>query len=93
MTAFEINKTTQIMSISLSEMDSLFEEAARLVVARKEARIGLLQGVLQIGYNRAWRIMDQLEAAGIIGSDRKLASRDVLVKDVFALEDVLDNLK
>lgn len=78
---------------SIQELDSLFEEAARLVVARKEVRISLLQGFLKIGYNRAWRIMDQLEAAGVIGPDKKLAAREVLVRNEPFLEMILNELK
>ena len=52
---------------NLSERDALFEEAAKLIVAHQQGSTSLIQGKMKLGYNRAGRLIDQLEAAGIVG--------------------------
>ncbi len=64
-----------------SERDDLFEEAARIIVATQQGSTSLLQRKLKLGYNRAGRIIDQLEAAGIVGPFEGSKARDVRVKD------------
>ena len=72
--------------------DEFFNDAARLVVASQFGSTSLLQRKLQLGYNRAGRIIDQLEAAGIVGPSNGSKPRDVLVHDEVSLEEILKNL-
>ncbi len=74
-----------------SERDALFEDAARLLVIHQQGSASLLQRKLKLGYNRAGRIIDQLEAAGIIGPFEGSKARQVLVPDEMALEQLLKN--
>jgi S-DNA-T family DNA segregation ATPase FtsK/SpoIIIE len=72
--------------------DEMFEEAARMVVSNQHGSTSLLQRKMKIGYNRAGRIIDQLEAAGVVGPFEGSKAREVLLKDNIALEQLLDNL-
>jgi len=72
-----------------SERDPLFEDAARMVVQHQQGSASLLQRRLKLGYNRAGRIIDQLEAAGIIGQFEGSKAREVKIKDPMALEQFL----
>ena len=72
--------------------DEFFNDAARLVVASQFGSTSLLQRKLQLGYNRAGRIIDQLEAAGIVGPSNGSKPRDVLVHDEVSLEEILKSL-
>jgi S-DNA-T family DNA segregation ATPase FtsK/SpoIIIE len=72
-----------------SEQDDFFEEAARIVVTHQQGSASLLQRKLKLGYNRAGRIVDQLEAAHIIGPFKGSKAREVLIKDPAALEQLL----
>ena len=72
--------------------DEFFNDAARLVVNSQFGSTSLLQRKLQLGYNRAGRIIDQLEAAGIVGPSNGSKPRDVLVHDLESLEDILRSL-
>ncbi|MGM0566817.1 MAG: DNA translocase FtsK 4TM domain-containing protein [Bacteroidota bacterium] len=72
--------------------DELFDEAARLVVSNQHGSTSLLQRKMKIGYNRAGRIIDQLEAAGIVGPFEGSKAREVLIKDAVALEQLLEEL-
>jgi S-DNA-T family DNA segregation ATPase FtsK/SpoIIIE len=71
------------------DRDSLFEDAARIVVQHQQGSASLLQRKLKLGYNRAGRIVDQLEAAGIIGPFEGSKAREVLIKDALSLEERL----
>lgn len=73
-----------------SERDALFEDAARLVVQSQQGSTSMLQRKLKLGYNRAGRIVDQLEAAGIIGPFEGSKAREVLIPDEYALEQLLN---
>jgi len=75
-----------------SERDELFEDAAQIVVQHQHGSTSLLQRKLKLGYNRAGRIIDQLEAAGIVGSFEGSKAREVKVKNVLALEQLLKDI-
>lgn len=77
--------------VDLSDKDALFEEAARIVVQHQQGSASLLQRRLKLGYNRAGRIVDQLEAAGIIGPHEGSKARQVLITDEMSLEQKLQN--
>ncbi len=72
-----------------SDRDELFEEAARVIVATQQGSTSLLQRKLKLGYNRAGRIIDQLEAAGIVGPFEGSKAREVKIKDESSLEQIL----
>lgn len=76
----------------LTKIDALFEQAARLVVLSQHGSTSLLQRKLELGYNRAGKIMDQLEAAGIVGPSEGSSAREVLVRSECELEEILRNL-
>jgi len=80
---------TESTPIDLSERDELFEEAARVVVSTQQGSTSLLQRKLKLGYNRAGRIIDQLEAAGIVGPFEGSKAREVRIKDEVTLEQIL----
>ena len=73
-----------------SERDKLFGEAAKIVVMTQQGSASMLQRKLKLGYNRAGRIVDQLEAAGIIGPFEGSKAREVLIKDPASLEQILN---
>ncbi len=75
------------------ERDPLFEEAARIVVQTQQGSTSMIQRKLKLGYNRAGRIIDQLEAAGIVGSFSGSKSREVKVANEFALEQILKDIE
>ena len=76
-------------SIDAGDRDPLFEEAARLIVVHQQGSTSLIQRKFSIGYNRAGRLMDQLEAAGIVGPTQGSKPRDVLIMDEYSLEQKL----
>ena len=78
--------------IDLSDRDPLFDDAARLIVMHQQGSTSLIQRKLKLGYNRAGRIIDQLEAAGIVGSFEGSKAREVLVQDDASLERLLNSL-
>jgi S-DNA-T family DNA segregation ATPase FtsK/SpoIIIE len=79
--------------IDLGDRDAYFDEAARLVVMHQQGSTSLIQRKLKLGYNRAGRLIDQLELAGIVGSFGGSKAREVLVKSENELEEILKNLK
>lgn len=79
--------------VDLSERDALFEDAARIIVQHQQGSASLLQRRLKLGYNRAGRIIDQLEAANIIGQFEGSKARSVLIADENSLEHLLSNLE
>ena len=81
------------IEVDLRKRDPMFEEAARLVVQHQQGSTSLIQRKLSIGYNRAGRIIDQLEAAGVVGSFEGSKARDVLCSDFIALEQILKSLE
>ena len=80
-------------SVDLSDRDPLFDEAARLIVIQQQGSTSLIQRKFAISYNRAGRLMDQLEAAGIVGPFEGSKARQVLIQDEYNLEQLLNSLK
>lgn len=78
--------------VDLKKRDPLFDDAARLVVQHQQGSTSLIQRRMQLGYNRAGRIIDQLEAAGIVGPFEGSKARDVIVQDPQTLEQILKRL-
>jgi len=76
---------------NIEDRDPLFKDAAEIVVIAQQGSASLLQRKMKLGYNRAGRIIDQLEAAGIVGPFEGSKARDVLVKDLVDLKDLLEN--
>jgi len=72
------------------ERDSLFKDAARLIVQSQEASTSLLQRRMNLGYNRAGRLMDQLELAGIVGPAEGSKPREVLIKSDAKFQSTFD---
>ena len=77
--------------MDIGDRDSMFEEAAHIVVMHQQGSASLLQRKLKLGYNRAGRIVDQLEKAGIIGPFEGSKARKVIIKDALSLEQLLNN--
>lgn len=79
-------------SVDLSDRDALFDEAARLIVGHQQGSTSLIQRKLKLGYNRAGRLIDQLEAAGIVGPFEGSKARQVLIPDEYSLEQLLNTI-
>ena len=79
--------------VDLDNRDPMFDEAARLLVIHQQGSTSLIQRKLKLGYNRAGRLVDQLEAAKIVGPFEGSKARDVLVSDLQMLEEILKRLK
>lgn len=77
----------------LANRDEMFDDAARLVVSNQQGSTSMIQRKFSIGYNRAGRIMDQLEVAGIVGPSEGSKARQVLIQDEYTLEQLLNGLK
>jgi DNA segregation ATPase FtsK/SpoIIIE, S-DNA-T family len=78
-------------SIAIGERDSMFADAAKIIVLHQQGSASLLQRKLKLGYNRAGRIIDQLEAAKIIGPFEGSKARQVLIADEIGLNNLLNN--
>ncbi len=85
--------TSTVGSFDPNEKDALFEEAARIVVSTQQGSTSMLQRQLKLGYNRAGRIMDQLEATGVVGGFNGAKAREVLITDLHSLEQYLEDLR
>ena len=81
------------VEVDLRKRDPMFEDAAKLVVQHQQGSTSLIQRKLSIGYNRAGRIIDQLEAAGVVGPFEGSKARDVLISDFISLEQILHRLE
>ena len=79
------------LDIDISERDSMFREAAEVIVTAQQGSASLLQRKLKLGYNRAGRLIDQLEAAGIVGPFEGSKARSVLIQDLPSLEQFFKN--
>lgn len=79
------------LDIDISDRDKLFRDAAEIIVTAQQGSASLLQRKLKLGYNRAGRLIDQLEAAGIVGGFEGSKARQVLVADLVALDQLLEN--
>ncbi|WP_452224621.1 DNA translocase FtsK 4TM domain-containing protein [Lacinutrix chionoecetis] len=79
------------LDIDIDDRDKLFRDAAEIIVTAQQGSASLLQRKLKLGYNRAGRIIDQLEAAGIVGGFEGSKARQVLVPDLTALNQLLEN--
>ncbi|MEO0340564.1 MAG: DNA translocase FtsK, partial [Bacteroidota bacterium] len=79
--------------LKYSDLDANFEDAARLIVGNQHGSTSMIQRRLKLGYNRAGRIMDQLEAMGIVGPSEGSKAREVLIYDELELERFLEELK
>lgn len=79
--------------VDLSERDKMFDDAAKLVVQFQQGSASFLQRKLKLGYNRAGRIVDQLEAAGFIGPFEGSKAREVLIKDMAQMDEIIQKLK
>ncbi|MDV3309011.1 MAG: DNA translocase FtsK, partial [Cyclobacteriaceae bacterium] len=90
---FEGDDESGAASVDLAERDALFEDAARLIVQHQQGSTSLIQRKLKLGYNRAGRLIDQLEAAGIVGPFEGSKAREVLIRDEVSLEQLLNELK
>ncbi|HET9487128.1 MAG TPA: DNA translocase FtsK 4TM domain-containing protein [Chryseosolibacter sp.] len=80
-------------NVDLSDRDALFEDAARVIVMHQQGSTSLIQRKLKLGYNRAGRLIDQLEAAGVVGPFEGSKAREVLIKDEISLEQLLNALR
>ncbi|WP_268035641.1 FtsK/SpoIIIE family DNA translocase [Algoriphagus sp. PAP.12] len=83
---------SNIGEVDLSDRDPLFDDAARLIVMHQQGSTSLIQRKLKLGYNRAGRIIDQLEAAGVVGAFEGSKAREVLIQDEVSLEQLLSSL-
>ena len=81
------------IDIDISDRDKLFREAAEVIVIAQQGSASLLQRKLKLGYNRAGRLIDQLEAAGIVGPFEGSKARQVIITDLVALDRHLENEK
>jgi len=87
------NESAGSGNFDANEKDTLFEEAARIVVNTQQGSTSMLQRQLKLGYNRAGRIMDQLENTGVVGSFNGAKAREVLISDIQHLEQFLESLR
>ena len=86
-----VEENTSSLDLDPSERDDLFREAAEVIVTAQQGSASLLQRKLKLGYNRAGRIIDQMEVAGIVGPFEGSKARQVLISDLNALDVLLNN--
>ena len=85
-------KDLENKDFDVADKDPLFEQAATLIVQNQVGSTSLLQRRMKLGYNRAGRLMDQLEAAGVVGPNQGSKAREVLIKTEAELHEYLQNL-
>ena len=86
-----VGEESTTLDIDASDRDALFREAVEVIVTAQQGSASLLQRKLKLGYNRAGRIIDQMEAAGIVGPFEGSKARQVLIPDLTTLEQFLNN--
>ena len=86
-----VGEESAALDIDAGDRDALFREAAEVIVTAQQGSASLLQRKLKLGYNRAGRIIDQMEAAGIVGPFEGSKARQVLIPDLTTLEQLLNN--
>ncbi len=86
------DEDNDILEVDLKNRDALFDDAARLLVRHQQGSTSLIQRKLKLGYNRAGRLIDQLEAAGIVGPFEGSKAREVLINDEYSLEQLLNDM-
>ena len=84
-------KELEAKGFDVNDKDPLFDDAAKLIVMSQQGSTSLLQRRMKLGYNRAGRLMDQLEAAGVVGQNQGSKARDVLIKSEMELQQYLNN--
>ena len=84
-------ENTSTIDIDASDRDALFRDAAEVIITAQQGSASLLQRKLKLGYNRAGRIIDQMEAAGIVGPFEGSKARNVNISDLVALEQFLND--
>ena len=90
---FSKDDSGESSNISVEDRDSMFDEAARVIVTNQQGSASLLQRKLKLGYNRAGRLIDQMEDAGIVGPFEGSKPRQVLITDLNSLEHLLSEIK
>ena len=90
---FSKDDSGESSNISIEDRDSMFDEAARVIVTNQQGSASLLQRKLKLGYNRAGRLIDQMEDAGIVGPFEGSKPRQVLISDLNSLENLLSEIK
>ena len=90
---FSKDDSSESSNISIEDRDSMFNEAARVIVTNQQGSASLLQRKLKLGYNRAGRLIDQMEDAGIVGPFEGSKPRQVLISDLNSLENLLSEIK
>ena len=86
-----VGEESSSLDIDINDRDALFRDAAEVIVNAQQGSASLLQRKLKLGYNRAGRIIDQMEAAGIVGPFEGSKARQVLIPDLNSLEQLLNN--
>lgn len=87
------NEYNEPRDVNMQDLDPLFEDAARLIVMNQDGSTSLIQRKFAIGYNRAGRLMDQLEKAGVVGAAHGSKPREVLIQDEVSLENLFNALR
>ena len=90
---FDENEYKELHDVDMTHLDPLFEDAARLIVMNQAGSTSLIQRKFAIGYNRAERLMDQLEKAGVVGAAHGSKPREVLIMDEISLNNLFASLK
>ncbi|MDA0330424.1 MAG: DNA translocase FtsK 4TM domain-containing protein [Bacteroidetes bacterium] len=90
---FSKDENSESSNISIEDKDSMFDEAARVIVLNQQGSASLLQRKLKLGYNRAGRLIDQMEDAGIVGPFEGSKPRQVLISDLNSLESLLGEIR